>query len=346
MKKITFIAMFLFFAVSCGDNVTTKDKEPVNDSDNYSVTDDNSETKDDETKNDSDNSVIPDNDNNVQNDNDVSETCGNSTIEWPEVCDGGTKDCVEIDNFKYSSGKAGCASDCSGWDTSTCVEINPDACENGERRCYGAYQYQTCVSGSWGTAVDCGDSATCYGEGRCTNECYPHDDFYCYDGHVYWYDTCGDREEIKENCGASGYVGDKYCIDDEVYQDYETVGCNGTECSSYTEADYIEYCDNGCTDGECNIEPLDPPTNVSASDGSYDGYVYISWTEVDGATDYYIYRATSSTGNYSYVDQSGGYDYYYDYPPLSNTTYYYKVSAYSSTAGESEMSSYNQGWCY
>ncbi|HPY15789.1 MAG TPA: hypothetical protein PLI61_12915, partial [bacterium] len=63
-------------------------------------------------------------------------------------------------------------------------------------------------------------------------------------------------------------------------------------------------------------------------------------------TDYYIYRATSSTGTYSKIDSSGGYNYYYDYPPSINTSYYYKVAAYNSTYGESAMSSYNAGWCY
>jgi hypothetical protein len=343
MKKIAFITLFLFFAVSCGDNVSTKDSE---ENDDNSVWDNNSETKDDEVKDDADNVVVPDNDNNIQNDDDISDTCGNLTIESPEVCDGGAKDCVEIDSSKYSSGKAGCRKDCSGWDTATCTEITPDSCVNGERRCYGAYQYQTCSNGNWQTAVDCGDSATCYGEGRCTNECYPHDDYYCSEGHIYWYDTCGEREEIKENCGTSGHVGDKYCDGNYLYQDYETVGCSGIQCTSYTEGDYIKYCDNGCTNGECNVEPLSPPTNVNASDGSYSGYVYINWSAVNGATDYYIYRATSSTGTYSYVDESEGDDYYYDYPPLKNTTYYYKITAYNPTAGESEMSSYNAGWCY
>jgi len=342
MKKITFIMLLLFVTVSCGGNVTTKDSQKNDGTDN------NSETKDDEVKNDSDNVVVPDNDNNIQNDDDISDTCGNLTIEPPEVCDGGAKDCVEIDSSKYSSGKAGCRKDCSGWDTATCTHINPDSCKEGERRCYGAYQYQICSGGNWQTAVDCGGGATCYGEGRCTNECYPHDDYYCHDGHVYWYDTCGQREEIKENCGTNGYVGSKYCVGNEIYQDYKNVGCSGIQCISYVDDHYIGYCGSGCTNGECDEdeEELDPPTNVAASDGAYSGYVYITWSAVTGATDYFIYRATSSTGTYSFIGESEGYNYYYDYPPSKNTYYYYKITAYNSVAGESEMSSYNAGWCY
>jgi hypothetical protein len=351
MRNFIISVMLAVFAFSCGDSVATKSK-PKNDddssvsendsdqtaSDDENVNDDNQTTKDDEVV--KDDISVPD------EDSVISDTCGNTSIEWTEVCDGGTMDCVDIDDTKYSSGKAKCKDNCSGWDTATCVEIEPENCMNGDRRCYGAYQYQICAGGVWGEPATCSKSGTCYGDGLCSNDCYPHGSYSCYNGQVYWYDTCGEMEEIKENCGTSGYVGSKYCIDDEVYQDYKTVYCDYQSCDSETESVYIEYCDNGCVSGECNVEALNPPTNVAASDGSYDGYVYITWSAVTGATDYYIYRATSSTGTYSKIDSSGGYNYYYDYPPSANTSYYYKVSAYNSTAGESAMSSYNAGWCY
>ena len=335
------IFVFVFLFASCGESTNT---ENDSESDRDSIAEEN----DDETVN--DNSVKPDNDSVATDENtsdaDISESCGNSSIEWPEVCDGGVIDCINIDSEKYSSGKAKCYDNCSGWNVETCEIIETEGCVNGTRQCYGAYQYQICNGNQWDTPVDCSKNGTCYGEGRCSNDCYSHDSYQCYDGNVYWYDTCGEREGIKENCGTSGYVGNRYCQDDEVYQDYKTVSCWDDYCEDNTEAQYIEYCSEGCVSGVCNAEPIYPPSTVNASDGNYDDYVYITWITVDNATDYYIYRATSSTGTYSKIDSTGGDTYYYDYPSLSNTYYYYKVTAYNATSGESEMSSYNAGWCY
>lgn len=356
LKKMFLIVLLVLFAVSCGDGVTTQktsdsdDRDSddssmvTSDSDTVSNNDDKN-SPDESEKNDNDSFVIPDD--NEQNDEHISDTCGNGTIESPEVCDGGTKDCVEINDTKYSSGKAACRSNCSGWDTATCTKISPDTCDNGERRCYGAYQYQICSDESWGDVADCGDGATCYGEGRCSNECYPHEYYECSNGHVYWYDSCRDREEMKESCGEDGYVGSKYCQDDAIYQNYKTVYCDydSDSCGYGTEEKYIEYCDNGCVSGVCNAEELDPPSNVKASDGNYDLSVHITWNSVSGATDYYIYRATSSTGDYDYVGSSEGDTDYYDFPPVKYEYYYYKISAYNSTSGESALSDYARGYC-
>jgi hypothetical protein len=59
---------------------------------------------------------------------------------------------------------------------------------------------------------------------------------------------------------------------------------------------------------------------------------------VDGATEYYIYRATSSSGAYSYRGSSTSTSYTNTGLP-ENTTYYYKVSAYNAY-GESVQSGY------
>lgn len=66
--------------------------------------------------------------------------CGNDTVEGPEVCDGGTKDCVEIDPSSFLGGKAACKKDCSGWDTATCEEgsaVCGDNVVEGAEKCDG-----------------------------------------------------------------------------------------------------------------------------------------------------------------------------------------------------------------
>jgi hypothetical protein len=306
-KLFTVIFVFVFSVVSCGEGVSTK-KQSENDSDSIAS------ENDDETVN--DNSVKPDNsvnpDNSITPDNDVN----------PD-------DNIDPDNSVIPD------------------EDVTDKCTNGERRCYGAYQYQICNGTQWGEPATCSKSGTCYGNGLCSNDCYPHGSYSCYNGHVYWYDTCGEQEEKKEDCGTSGYVGSKYCVDDEVYQDYKTASCNYDSCDEYTEEYYIEYCSNGCTSGECNeTQNLAAPTNVSATNGAYSGYIRITWSSVSGAATYFVYRASTSGGTYSLVSSSSGITStsYSDYPPTKNVYYYYKVRAYNSVY--SDYSTYAEGWCY
>ncbi len=47
--------------------------------------------------------------------------CGNSAVETGEICDGGTRDCAQIDP-KWTSGTATCGKDCKAWDTGACAE--------------------------------------------------------------------------------------------------------------------------------------------------------------------------------------------------------------------------------
>jgi hypothetical protein len=79
------------------------------------------------------------------------------------------------------------------------------------------------------------------------------------------------------------------------------------------------------------------PYNVTAEAASSSS-IAISWSSVYDASQYKVYRATSSSGNYLFIDTS--YSASYTDTGLSpNTTYYYKVSA-GNSYGESDMSSY------
>lgn len=60
-----------------------------------------------------------------QADTDSSMTCGNGTADNGEACDGDAKDCMEI-NAKYIGGLAPCKEDCSGYDTSACIDTDTD----------------------------------------------------------------------------------------------------------------------------------------------------------------------------------------------------------------------------
>ncbi len=86
------------------------------------------------------------------------------------------------------------------------------------------------------------------------------------------------------------------------------------------------------------------PTNVTASDGAYTDKVVISWSSVNGATSYTVYRGTgSSSSSASVLASSVTGTSYNDTSAVAGTTYYYWVKAVNS-AGASGFSTSNTGY--
>jgi fibronectin type 3 domain-containing protein len=81
------------------------------------------------------------------------------------------------------------------------------------------------------------------------------------------------------------------------------------------------------------------PTGVSAQALSSD-CILISWNTVSGASGYYIYRADSAYGHYSYVGYIDKANYFEDSGLFPSTTYYYKVSATNNSGGENGLSDF------
>ena len=82
--------------------------------------------------------------------------------------------------------------------------------------------------------------------------CTSHASSTCYNNDVYWYDSCGVREEKETECGTSAYTGSNYCYDNDVYKSYITRGCSGVSCTSSTGGIKQEECGaNGCSGGSC-----------------------------------------------------------------------------------------------
>jgi len=86
------------------------------------------------------------------------------------------------------------------------------------------------------------------------------------------------------------------------------------------------------------------PMNVSA-DASSAYSITVSWSAVSGATGYYVYRSSSSSGSYNRVGTVASYTAYIATGLSANTTYYFRVSAYNS-AGEGSQSSYTSATTY
>jgi len=92
-------------------------------------------------------------------------------------------------------------------------------------------------------------------------ECSSHLSLGCVENSVYWFDSCGEREDLVESCGfGEECVGDacvvpcvsqhhKLCVDDSVFW-FDSCG---------VIEDLVESCSLGCLDGECVVEPVPEP---------------------------------------------------------------------------------------
>lgn len=109
---------------------------------------------------------------------------------------------------------------------------------------------------------------------------------------------------------------------------YKVTAVNNIGESSYSSSTYSYYSGLGSSSPST-------PTNVSASiDGSS---VLITWDAVYNAGCYFVYRASSSNGTYTYIGTTHITPSFPDRNPLTDN--YYKISAMNSN-GESDRSSY------
>jgi ferredoxin len=118
----------------------------------------------------------PDNTDTVPDDiNDENPVCGNSIKETGESCDSDSTSCSGILGDNYE-GTANCLSDCSGYDTSTCTEVQQNTVVyevdkarcNGCRRCLWSCS-EGALSMSGADAVI--DPEKCTGCGDCAGAC-------------------------------------------------------------------------------------------------------------------------------------------------------------------------------
>ena len=103
--------------------------------------------------------------------------------------------------------------------------------------------------------------------------CDSHAESKCHGGHVYWFDSCGNKEDKKELCdrgceenvcidkGNCTVKNEMKCKDGHVYW-YDSCGVKGEK---------KQYCNNGCSEGECIGEPSNE-TSCTETDSGYDIY--------------------------------------------------------------------------
>ena len=137
-------------------------------------------------------------------------------------------------------------------------------------------------------------------------------------------------EKIGDSNSTSYY--DNYPMDGTNY--YRIKAYNSSSESEYSSYAYCSYAKPE------EVKKPSAPTGVTAefAGSTANPQVYITWNEVENATSYKVYRATSANGYYSQIGYETDYTRLYDYEPRSGANYY-KVKAINS-AGESEYSSY------
>lgn len=164
----------------------------------------------------------------------------------------------------------------------TCVSNYNQDCPSGDVACInpGSIQCEGSCSGTYKTSgTNCGTNMKCDTSGNCvcntgwadcnndnscecdltskqcsagscvvTVTCETNDSVQCYDDDVYWYDSCGVREEKKEECG-SDYCdawGEEYCVGEVAKHDRicHVLGCDGDACFDVTYTDTRNVFDN------------------------------------------------------------------------------------------------------
>jgi len=85
--------------------------------------------------------------------------------------------------------------------------------------------------------------------------CTPNSSKSCYDGDVYWYDSCGNREEPKyQECYSDSWTNNYNCSGTWRTRQVRRRGCSGSSCYDYYEWINIENCANYgqvCQGGSC-----------------------------------------------------------------------------------------------
>ncbi len=114
---------------------------------------------------------------------------------------------------------------------------------------------------------------------------------------------------------------------------YWVKACNSAGCSTYSKYD----------SGYRAIEIPTVPEKVSASDGTYDDKVRVSWDESDRATYYEVYRNTINTNPAVLLEDNQNLPPYDDTSAVTGIIYYYWIKACNSS-GCSDYSSYDRGF--
>lgn len=182
---------------------------------------------------------------------------------------------VRVQCIAYPDGYNDCGSgcqrcvneSCQDYDLacSSCQHCNSDVCVNycqgidtdcGCTSCTNCDTLDGCVGTTYydyycsGTSCEYHSSPN---DSRCIF-CTSHDSYSCYEGDIYWYDSCDGREEIKENCDSCQYCSEGNCHD---YCSSTDIDCGCSTCVNCNNSDGCvgnDYHDYYCDGTSCEVD--------------------------------------------------------------------------------------------
>jgi len=168
-------------------------------------------------------------------------SCYNNDVYWYDSCS------------VIEEKKEECYKSCSGWGSNYCK----DGDVYHSRTCYNTgCSGNSCYSNSYTSESKVADCSQGCSGGSCLS-CTSQDHYSCYDNDVYWYDSCGNRENRKQDCGpdSCNSWGPNYCKDGDVYHSRtcSNRGCSGNSCysNSFNDEEKQEDCPSECSEGAC-----------------------------------------------------------------------------------------------
>jgi|GEM_PF-992099 len=159
---------------------------------------------------------------------------------WPDNC-GSNLSCGTCAsgltcNTSGQCAAASCAPNCSG------KACGPDGCGS------------TCGA--------CAGNLICDDFGKCTANCWAQKNKKCFNGNLYWYDSCGIRGELAKSCGNDSFVADYQCNGDWVRQGMIDRDCTDGGCVENKTWIKLQDCSlsgKKCTNGVCATNDTNPP---------------------------------------------------------------------------------------
>jgi hypothetical protein len=185
-------------------------------------------------------------------------------------------------------------------------------------RC-GFYSCHDNVLATWNSSTNTFDIANACTAGNkfisslvCKNNtpvCTTHSTKQCSGNDVYWYNSCGTKEDVfqqctsnqvcqnaqcvniacstNSQCGTNAYTGSPYCQGNNVYQNYKTFTCNNpgtanSSCSNSTAAKLKNTCTGNqeCSNGQCINQTIACSTNSQCGTNAYTGSPYCQGNNV------------------------------------------------------------------
>ena len=163
-------------------------------------------------------------------------TCSNPGTSLSMCFDGVSDELIEECEFGCANG------DCLDPECSRNTDCDADYCD--------AWEASYCIGNDVYRDRDCYDNGcinnACESDLSVDSEKIDECVYGCFNG------DCLDECSRDSDCGNDGFIGDRFCIGDDAYQEYEDFSCQGGECSSSITENLVEDCAFGCSDGICN----------------------------------------------------------------------------------------------